>query len=128
MFSMSWIVLVRASERERAKGLEMSVLWVVRKPISDHEETKKMYEDLVDFDLDSVLPEGFRERTRDRGMVVKSWAPQVQLLKKEPVSGFLQVELGARSGGFWCFCDSVAALCRATHEHECFSERHCTRG
>ncbi|KAM1100296.1 hypothetical protein TB2_006656 [Malus domestica] len=39
--------------------------------------------------LEGVLPEGFLERTKDRGMVVKSWAPQVVVLKNESVGGFV---------------------------------------
>ncbi|TQE09543.1 hypothetical protein C1H46_004891 [Malus baccata] len=39
--------------------------------------------------LEGVLPEGFLERTKDRGMVVKSWEPQVVVLKKESVGGFV---------------------------------------
>ncbi|KAK9929757.1 hypothetical protein M0R45_026841 [Rubus argutus] len=44
---------------------------------------------LDDFDLDALLPRGFLQRTKDRGMVVKSWAPQVPVLKKESVGGFV---------------------------------------
>ncbi|KAK9270657.1 hypothetical protein L1049_026239 [Liquidambar formosana] len=35
------------------------------------------------------MPEGFLERTKERGMVVKSWAPQVAVLSHESVAGFV---------------------------------------
>nr|DAD19068.1 TPA_asm: hypothetical protein HUJ06_020531 [Nelumbo nucifera] len=37
----------------------------------------------------ALLPEGFLERTKDRGLVVKSWAPQTAVLKRESVGGFV---------------------------------------
>ncbi|KAF3445431.1 hypothetical protein FNV43_RR10607 [Rhamnella rubrinervis] len=76
--------------REVATGLERSgkrFLWVLKKPTID--EKMKQNQELNDFDLCSVLPEGFAERTRDLGMVVKSWVPQVEVLKKESVGGFV---------------------------------------
>ncbi|RVX01854.1 UDP-glycosyltransferase 2 [Vitis vinifera] len=39
--------------------------------------------------LDSCLPEGFLERTKDRGYLVKSWAPQVAVLSHDSVGGFV---------------------------------------
>ncbi|KAJ0086800.1 hypothetical protein Patl1_07072 [Pistacia atlantica] len=67
--------------KEMALGLEKSgvrFLWVVRPP-----------EGAVDAILESLLPQGFLERTRDRGYVAKSWAPQVQVLSHESVGGFV---------------------------------------
>ncbi|KAF7836404.1 UDP-glycosyltransferase 88F5-like [Senna tora] len=77
--------------KEIANALERSglrFLWVVKKPHVD-ESTKHIGDAIAEFDLDSVLPSGFSERTGDRGMVVKSWAPQVEVLKKEAVGGFV---------------------------------------
>ncbi|TQD93443.1 hypothetical protein C1H46_020962 [Malus baccata] len=79
-----------AQLKEIANGLEASgqrFLWVVKKPPA--EEKSKQVHGVDDFDLKGVLPEGFLERTADRGMVVKSWAPQVVVLKKESVGGFV---------------------------------------
>lgn len=77
--------------RDIANGLERSgqrFLWVVKKPPQD-EKTKQTEQYTLEFNLDSLLPEGFLERTKDRGMVVKSWAPQVAVLRKESVGGFV---------------------------------------
>ncbi|KAF3445428.1 hypothetical protein FNV43_RR10604 [Rhamnella rubrinervis] len=85
----SGIILGAASERgSNWVGKEWEkVLWVLKKPTID--EKTKQNQELNDFDLCSVLPEGFAERTRDLGMVVKSWVPQVEVLKKESVGGFV---------------------------------------
>ncbi|KAM1004120.1 hypothetical protein ACFX1X_004410 [Malus domestica] len=63
-------------------------LWVVKKPPVDV-KTKQLHGADNDFDLEGLLPEGFLDRTNDRGMVVKSWAPQAAVLKKESVCGFV---------------------------------------
>jgi UDP:flavonoid glycosyltransferase YjiC (YdhE family) len=39
--------------------------------------------------LDLLLPEGFLERTKDRGFLVNSWAPQVEILNHGSVGGFV---------------------------------------
>ena len=80
-----------AQVKEIADGLERSgqrFLWVVKKPPRD-EKTKQAENFTEEFDLEGVLPEGFLERTKDRGKVVKTWAPQVGVLRKESVGGFV---------------------------------------
>ncbi|KAK4270516.1 hypothetical protein QN277_023545 [Acacia crassicarpa] len=74
---------------ELALGLEMSghkFLWVVRAPsessFSAYLSSKQ--EDPLDY-----LPKGFIERTKDQGLVVPSWAPQIEVLKHESTGGFL---------------------------------------
>ncbi|KAG8646205.1 hypothetical protein MANES_10G133689v8 [Manihot esculenta] len=55
-------------------GLERSgqrFLWVVRNPPSDSQSLD------ISPDLNSLLPDGFLDRTKEKGLVVKSWAPQV---------------------------------------------------
>ncbi|KAL6623496.1 hypothetical protein ACP70R_033375 [Stipagrostis hirtigluma subsp. patula] len=65
---------------EIAAGLESSgqrFLWVVRgagEPAGD---------------LDALLPAGFQERTRDRGFVVASWAPQADVLRHAAAGAFV---------------------------------------
>ncbi|GKU89228.1 hypothetical protein SLEP1_g3394 [Rubroshorea leprosula] len=76
---------------EMAIGLENSghgFLWVVRNPPADN--TKQSVSGVAEEpNLDELLPQGFLDRTRDRGMVVMSWAPQVAVLNHDSVGGFV---------------------------------------
>ena len=59
---------------ELAKGIELSGLpffWAL----------KNLKEGVLE------LPEGFEERTKDRGIVWKSWAPQLKILAHEAIGG-----------------------------------------
>ncbi|XP_062191095.1 UDP-glycosyltransferase 88B1-like [Phragmites australis] len=74
-----------AQLREIARGLENSghrFLWVVRNP-PEH-QSKPMEPDFVAF-----LPLGFLERTKERGFVVKNWAPQMEVLRHDAVGAFV---------------------------------------
>ncbi|KAG6391400.1 hypothetical protein SASPL_149154 [Salvia splendens] len=65
--------------RETAAAPERSghrFLWSVRNPAGNP-------------NLVEILPEGFLERTKDRGIVVRSWAPQLEVLGLEAVAGFV---------------------------------------
>ncbi|XP_022890352.1 UDP-glycosyltransferase 88B1-like [Olea europaea var. sylvestris] len=76
--------------QEMAAGLENSghrFLWVVRNPPTD-DETKGNSAP-AEPDLDALLPEGFLERTKDKGLVVKSWAPQLEVLNHDSIGGFV---------------------------------------
>ncbi|KAK9665378.1 hypothetical protein RND81_14G108500 [Saponaria officinalis] len=76
---------------EIAFGLERSgvrFLWVVRDPPSEVKGSTGV-EPLAELDLGSILPKGFLERTKDRGLVVKSWAPQIAVLAHDSVGGFV---------------------------------------
>jgi hypothetical protein len=69
--------------REIAVGLENSgqrFLWVVRNPPPDNNKEPN---------LEELLPNGFLERTKERGFVVKQWAPQVEILNHGSVGGFV---------------------------------------
>lgn len=73
--------------REIAAGLEKSgyrFLWSVRSLVL-YGDTRQ----IVDANLDEVLPEGFLERTIERGMVWPSWAPQIEILSHRAVGGFV---------------------------------------
>ncbi|XP_042505945.1 UDP-glycosyltransferase 88F4-like [Macadamia integrifolia] len=84
-------VFSTAQVREIAIGLEKSgqrFLWVVRKPVSE-DNSKHFTVENKDPDLEALLPEGFLERNKERGLVVKSWAPQVEVVGHESVGGFV---------------------------------------
>lgn len=81
----------RAQLKETATGLEKSgvrFLWVVRGPSTEDKTGLAASVDET-LPLESILPEGFLERTRDRGLIVKSWAPQVDVLHHGSVGGFV---------------------------------------
>ncbi|KAI4998447.1 hypothetical protein ZWY2020_053789 [Hordeum vulgare] len=64
--------------RELAHGLELSgrrFLWALRKPVGA--------------DRESILPDGFMERTGERGLVAARWVPQVSILAHGAVGAFL---------------------------------------
>jgi hypothetical protein len=74
---------------EIANGLERSgqkFLWVVRSPRNPE---GKPAEPLPEPDLDALLPQGFLERTKGFGLVVKSWAPQVDVLRHRATGAFV---------------------------------------
>ncbi|KAJ9545741.1 LOW QUALITY PROTEIN: hypothetical protein OSB04_025448 [Centaurea solstitialis] len=82
--------LKRDQLMEMAKGLEKSgqrFLWVVRNPPPENGPGDAF--ELKDPSLDDLLPEGFLERTKDKGLVVKNWAPQGEILRHDSVGGFV---------------------------------------
>lgn len=79
-----------AQLKEIAEGLERTgqrFLWVVRSP--PVQDKKARFLRPPEPDLEQILPFGFLDRTKDRGLVVKSWAPQVAVLNHESVGGFV---------------------------------------
>lgn len=75
---------------EIAVGLEKSgvgFLWVVRSPPTDDKSRRFLAP--PEPDLDVLLPQGFVDRTKHRGLVMKSWAPQVEVLNHDSVGGFV---------------------------------------
>ncbi|XP_006843340.2 anthocyanidin 5,3-O-glucosyltransferase [Amborella trichopoda] len=80
-----------AQIREIAVGLENSgqrFLWVVRSPPrEDNDRTKRLRPS--EPDLEELLPQGFLQRTADKGLVMKSWASQAAVLSCAAVGGFV---------------------------------------
>ncbi|XP_048551740.1 UDP-glycosyltransferase 88A1-like [Triticum urartu] len=77
--------------KEMAVGLERSgqrFLWSVRNPAGSN-NPKKYLEVRPEPDLDALLPQGFLERTKGRGLVVKSWAPQADVLRHRATGAFV---------------------------------------
>ncbi|KAJ1288046.1 hypothetical protein BS78_02G058600 [Paspalum vaginatum] len=75
-----------AQAREAARGLERSghrFLWVLRGAPAPGERSPS------DADLAEMLPEGFLERTRGRGLVWPTTAPQKEILAQAAVGGFV---------------------------------------
>ncbi|KAM0835657.1 hypothetical protein ACQ4PT_062804 [Festuca glaucescens] len=78
--------------KEIAVGLERSgheFLWAVRAPAAPDADSTKRFEGRGDAAVEALLPEGFLDRTRGRGMVVSSWAPQVEVLRHPATGAFV---------------------------------------
>ncbi|KAL8166975.1 hypothetical protein V2J09_008474 [Rumex salicifolius] len=76
---------------ELAWGLELSeqrFLWVVRSPNDSVAYGAYLSSDEKEDPL-GFLPKGFIERTKERGLVVQSWAPQVEILGHGSTGGFM---------------------------------------
>ncbi|CAL0302901.1 unnamed protein product [Lupinus luteus] len=74
---------------ELALGLELSdqkFLWVLRSPSNS---ASAAYLGPQNDDPLKYLPNGFLERTKDKGLVVPSWVPQIQVLGHSSIGGFL---------------------------------------
>lgn len=68
---------------EIAYGLELSgvnFLWVLRFPKG---------EEITSAVEEAIFPEDFLEKVRERGRIVKGWAPQAQILGHPSVGGFV---------------------------------------
>lgn len=63
-------------------------LWVVRTP-NDKAATATYFSMYSQNESFEFLPGAFLERTKGRGLVVPSWAPQAQILAHSSTSGFL---------------------------------------
>lgn len=83
--------LSTAQSAELALGLEMSeqrFLWVVRSP-NDGIANANFFNEESQSDPYNFLPKGFVDRTKGRGLLVPSWAPQAQILSHGSTGGFL---------------------------------------
>ncbi|KAJ4748730.1 UDP-glycosyltransferase 71K2 [Rhynchospora pubera] len=75
-----------SQNREIARALEQSghrFLWAVRAA------SKHLLRDLTNANLDEVLPRGFTEKTKERGLVWPSLVPQIEILSHKAIGGFV---------------------------------------
>lgn len=80
--------------KEVAWGLELSLqrfVWVVRAPTVANADAAFFTSGngSADDDPPDYLPEGFIQRTGERGQLVRLWAPQVDILRHPSVGGFV---------------------------------------
>ncbi|KAL8508107.1 hypothetical protein ACS0TY_018606 [Phlomoides rotata] len=65
-----------------AKGLELckgvNFVWIIRFPVME----KTM-------SIEEVLPQGFLDRVKDKGLVVSGWAPQANILRHPCTGAFV---------------------------------------
>nr|XP_043615391.1 UDP-glycosyltransferase 88B1-like [Erigeron canadensis] len=76
---------------EMANGLEKSgqrFLWVVRDPPQEFEKGHE-FAKVIEPDLEDLLPSGFIDRNKEKGLVLKNWAPQGEILRHGSVGGFV---------------------------------------
>ncbi|KAL9268722.1 UDP-glucosyltransferase 29-like protein [Drosera capensis] len=69
--------------QEIAIGLDLSntnFIWAIRSPNGDHQNETT---------IEHNLPKGFLRRTRDRGLVVEGWVPQMEILGHPSIGGFV---------------------------------------
>ncbi|XP_057533191.1 hydroquinone glucosyltransferase [Amaranthus tricolor] len=77
---------------ELAHGLEMSdqrFLWVLRSPNDEILNVTYFSTEVDKKNPLDYLPKGFLERTKERGLVIPLWAPQMKILSHPSTGGFL---------------------------------------
>ena len=78
--------------KEIAVGLERSghaFLWAVSAPVAPDADSTKRFEGRGEAALEALLPDGFLDRTRGRGLVVPKWAAQVEVLRHPATGAFV---------------------------------------
>ncbi|XVE78441.1 hypothetical protein DITRI_Ditri13aG0145300 [Diplodiscus trichospermus] len=85
----SFMPMGEAQAMEIAKGLEQCghrFLWSARIQRSTNDDESEKANNCTD--LKKILPQGFLERTKGRGLVC-SWAPQIEVLAHKSIGGFV---------------------------------------
>ncbi|XP_074294317.1 UDP-glycosyltransferase 72E1-like [Silene latifolia] len=78
---------------ELAWGLELSkhrFIWVFRPP-TENDSSASLFKsmDKADESISKCLPNGFLDRTRDRGIIVSKWINQEEILQHRSIGGFI---------------------------------------
>lgn len=79
-FGSQFFFFSKQEIEERAKGLELSgvkFIWTIECPIG------------VNTTIEEIAPQGFLERTKGKGMVIKGWVPQGKVLNHSSIGGFV---------------------------------------
>ncbi|KAG7618672.1 UDP-glycosyltransferase 72C1 [Arabidopsis thaliana] len=77
---------------ELAYGLELTghrFVWVVRPPAEDDPSASMFDKTKNETEPLDFLPNGFLDRTKDIGLVVRTWAPQEEILAHKSTGGFV---------------------------------------
>ncbi|KAL2928172.1 Hydroquinone glucosyltransferase [Bienertia sinuspersici] len=77
---------------ELAHGLEMSrqkFLWVLRSPNDEAFNATYFSVESDHNNPTKFLPKGFLDRTKEQGLVIPMWAPQIKVLSNAAIGGFL---------------------------------------
>ncbi|KAL2940935.1 Zeatin O-glucosyltransferase [Bienertia sinuspersici] len=75
--------------QELAKGLDEcgeKFIWVLRKADSNDIFAK---DDNGDVMKEHQLPQGYEEKVKNKGIVIRDWAPQIEILAHKSVGGFM---------------------------------------
>ncbi|KAM0858037.1 hypothetical protein ACQ4PT_048088 [Festuca glaucescens] len=100
---VQWEASTSSDIKER-KGLSANVLYTIYI--------------LNNLDLDALLPDGFLDRTGGRGLVVKQWAPQAEVLRHRATSAFVT------HCGWNSVLEGVPMLCWPLHAEQKMNKVH----
>ncbi|KAH0686052.1 hypothetical protein KY285_016595 [Solanum tuberosum] len=81
-FTPEFTKFVRSEHEYRLEQSQQNFIWVLR-------DADKENVFLDDFTKKIKLPKGFEERVKERGIVVRDWAPQLEILAHNSTGGFL---------------------------------------
>ncbi|GLJ07785.1 hypothetical protein SUGI_0074050 [Cryptomeria japonica] len=84
----SFTALSEEQTHALARGLEaseQSFVWTIKEPLKIESASSESETDRIS----TYLPEGFLERTKGRGLIIRGWAPQLVILSHLSVGAFI---------------------------------------